>query len=93
MASQPRVESLMRREFASLERGDRLDLADDVMKLGRIRHLPVTEDGRLVGMVSHRDLLQSSLSLVLEADPERHRSFLRRTRWPCRASKTRTDPR
>lgn len=71
------VEKIMRREFASLERGDRLDFADDVMKLGRIRHLPVLDGGRLVGIVSQRDLLASSLSSILGAEPSKQRGFLR----------------
>jgi CBS domain-containing membrane protein len=32
-------------------------LANDVISLGRIRHIPVVEDGRLAGLLSERDLL------------------------------------
>ena len=71
------VSRIMRRDFVSLELKDRLDFADDVMSLGRIRHLPVLDNGRLVGIVSQRDLLASSLSSVLEVDPKHRRSFLR----------------
>jgi CBS-domain-containing membrane protein len=72
------VSSVMRREFASLRAGDRLDLADQVMKLGRVRHLPVLDaEGKLVGIVSNRDLLEASLTSVLAFAPEQRRSFLR----------------
>ena len=70
------VSRIMRREFVSLQRDDTLDFADDVMNLGRIRHLPVLEDGRLVGVVSQRDLLASSLTRLLETDRALQRSFL-----------------
>jgi CBS-domain-containing membrane protein len=72
-----RVESLMRREFASLREGDRLDFADQVMRLGRVRHLPVlAPDGRVAGIVSNRDLLEASLTSVLKFGDAERRSFL-----------------
>jgi len=71
------VSEIMRREFASLREDDRLDLADQVMKLGRVRHLPVlAADGRVVGIVSNRDLLEASLTTVLAFDPVARRGFL-----------------
>jgi CBS domain-containing protein len=71
------VSEVMREEFVSLKVTDRLDFADDVMKLGRIRHMPVLEDEKLVGIVSQRDLLAASLSRALEFEPEHRRTFLR----------------
>jgi CBS-domain-containing membrane protein len=68
----------MRREFASLRAGDRVDLADSVMQLGRVRHLPVLDaKGCVVGIVSNRDLLEASLSSVLGLEPADRRAFLR----------------
>jgi len=38
--------------------GDSLDLAQHLMKAGRIRHLPVVDgEERLIGLVTHRKLL------------------------------------
>lgn len=71
------VSEIMREEFASLREDDRLDLADQVMKLGRVRHLPVlAADGKLVGIVSNRDLLEASLTTVLAFQPAERRGFL-----------------
>ena len=71
------VAEIMRRDFASLREEDRLDLADQVMKLGRVRHLPVlAPDGRLAGIVSSRDLLEASLTTVLAFDAASRRGFL-----------------
>ena len=70
------VSEIMRREFVSLEAADQVDFADQVMRLGRIRHLPVISQGRLVGIVSNRDLLSASLSKVLDFTRERQKAFL-----------------
>ena len=72
-----RVAEVMRTEFASLRVGDRLDLVDQVMALGRVRHLPVLDAaGRVIGIVSNRDLLEASLTSVLAFEPEQRRTFL-----------------
>lgn len=41
-------------------------LASAVMKLRRIRHLPVVEGNRLIGMLSHRDLLKAQARYLEE---------------------------
>ena len=51
---------------ATLDPGDRLTTAADVMQLGRIRHLPVVDaDQRVVGIVTQRDLFHSALLKAL----------------------------
>lgn len=76
-ASARRVSEIMQTEVATLGVHDRLDLADDVMRLGRVRHMPVVDGIRLVGIVSSRDLLAASLSRVLDIEASKRRSFLR----------------
>jgi CBS domain-containing protein/ribosome-associated translation inhibitor RaiA len=71
------VSELMEREVATLQRSDRLDLADDIMRLGRIRHLPVLEGDRLVGILSNRDLLAASLTRAMDFEPSHRRAFMR----------------
>jgi CBS domain-containing protein len=71
------VSDVMQCEVVSLKSGDRLDLAEDIMCLGRIRHLPVLEEGRLVGLVSQRDLLAASLSQALDFEKSQRRTFVR----------------
>lgn len=56
------VRDLMTRDVVTVGRNERLVVADDVMRLGRIRHLPVVdEEGKLAGIVSQRDLFHSGL--------------------------------
>jgi CBS domain-containing membrane protein len=71
------VRDLMERDVATLHVTDTLDLADDIMRLGRIRHLPVVDaNARLVGVLSQRDLFRAALSSVLQADPRTEREWL-----------------
>jgi CBS domain-containing protein len=52
------VADIMTPEPVTLQPGDDLVLAEDIFHLGRLRHLPVVREGRLVGLVSHRDFLR-----------------------------------
>lgn len=53
------VEDVMSTSVLTLERNDRLSIADDVMKQKRIRHIPVLDrDGQLSGIISQRDLFR-----------------------------------
>jgi CBS domain-containing protein len=56
----------MSRPVKTLERNDKLTTADRTMVTDRIRHLPVLDDtGRLVGIVSQRDLFFGALVRAL----------------------------
>jgi CBS domain-containing protein len=59
------VRDLMKRAPVTLLASDHLDLADGIMRLGHIRHLPVVDGDRLVGLVSHRDLLRATAASLL----------------------------
>jgi len=52
-----RVRDAMSTDLQTLGRNDVLALADDVMTQRRIRHLPVLEGGRLVGIVTEGDFV------------------------------------
>jgi CBS domain-containing protein len=60
------VKDIMQRNVATLGLEDSLDVAEDIMMLGGVRHLPVVAgESRLVGVVTQRDLLKASLASVL----------------------------
>jgi len=60
------VRDLMTPDVVTVERNEKLQIADDVMRLGRIRHLPVVDgEGALAGIVSQRDLFHSGLVKAL----------------------------
>ena len=62
-----KVRDVMTAQVTTLKRNDKLTLASDVMQLGRIRHLPVLDDGgeQLAGIVSQRDLFRGALAQAL----------------------------
>jgi CBS domain-containing membrane protein len=59
------VRDIMVREVRTLDRNDTLDMADDLMTMERIRHIPVLDGSRVVGVVSQRDLFRSALATAL----------------------------
>jgi len=57
------VRDIMTTDVATLELNDKLRIADDVMQLGRIRHMPVLDENQeVVGIVSQRDLFRGALA-------------------------------
>ena len=60
----------------TISEGDRLSTVDDIMTLGHVRHMPVTHGGKLVGVVSERELLRASLSGLTRDREDAHRAFL-----------------
>jgi len=60
------VSDLMTREVVTLDANEALGVADDVMGLARIRHMPVLdEDEAVIGLVSQRDLFRGALARAL----------------------------
>jgi CBS domain-containing protein len=70
----------MTTEVVTLDAGDHLDLASDIMNLGRIRHMPVVRNGKLVGILSQRDLFRGAVSSALLFRPAAEREWLAKIR-------------
>jgi CBS domain-containing protein len=68
----------MQHEVATLDASDTLDLADDVMRLGRVRHFPIMSGGTIVGVLSQRDLFHASASSLLQLHYGTSRALLGR---------------
>jgi CBS domain-containing membrane protein len=58
------VREIMMGSPVTLKPDDTLDLANDIISLGHIRHIPVTENGKLTGMISARDLMSVASSRI-----------------------------
>ena len=66
MPSELRVRYIMTKKVKTVDRNDSLATADDIMRLGRIRHIVVVdEDGALAGVLSQRDLFLGGLLKAL----------------------------
>jgi len=74
--SRTRVRDIMPRKMVTISESDRLSTVEDIMTLGHVRHMPVVHAGKLVGVVSERDLLRASLSNLNEFGNEERRAFL-----------------
>jgi CBS domain-containing membrane protein len=65
LSSHKRVGEIMTTDLLTLNLNDTLRLADDIMNLAKVRHFPVLDEGKLVGVLNQADLLHASMrSLV-----------------------------
>lgn len=71
-----KLADIMTRDVITLSEDDSLADARSCMDRGRIRHLPVIRGKKLVGLVTHRDLLAASFSVFAEvSEREQRRLF------------------
>jgi CBS domain-containing protein len=60
-SKQTRVSEIMSRDVVSVTRADTIDRCIDLMKRHHIRHLPVVEEARAIGILSLRDLFLEAI--------------------------------
>lgn len=82
-----RIRELMQKDVVTVDEEAHLDVAEELMRMDRIRHLPVLSGQRLVGLVSQRDLFRAALSSALARSPEDEQRWL--ARIPVRRAMTR----
>ena len=68
-----KVADLMSTDLVTLTEDETLAHAQRCMARGRIRHLPVVREGKLTGLVTHRDLLAASFSIFAEVERNEQR--------------------
>src|SRR5262245_50580981 len=71
-----RIRDIMPDHMVTISESDTLSTVEDIMTLGCVRHMPVVHAGKLVGVVSERDLLRASLSNLSGIDSDQRRAFL-----------------
>ena len=72
-----KVKEVMSSPVETLDRNDTLSLAEDLMTMKRLRHLPVLDEGRLAGIVTQRDLFHAGLSTAMGFGSKAQREFMR----------------
>ncbi len=80
MSDKLRVKDVMSSDLITLDENETLDLVEQVMRLGRVRHLPVTDGSTLVGLVTHRDLLKASISAMADIGEDERQELLSRVK-------------
>ncbi len=70
------IRDVMRRTLVTIGVSDSLATLEDIMRLGKVRHMPVVRGGRLVGVMSERDVLRASLSSLSSHGEAERRAFL-----------------
>ena len=73
MSEPVKVRDLMSTDLVTLTEDETLAHAQRCMARGRIRHLPVIRSRRLVGLLTHRDLLAASFSIFAEVEASEQR--------------------
>jgi CBS domain-containing protein len=71
------VREIMMGSPVTLKPDETLDLANDVISLGRIRHIPIMEDGRLVGVLSERDMMGPATMAIFGLKPKSKSALLK----------------
>jgi len=66
----------MTRAVVTLNESESLRVADQIMRLDRIRHMPVVSGERVVGVLSQRDLFRATVSSLLNLRPDAAREWL-----------------
>jgi CBS domain-containing protein len=68
------VRDVMSTDLVTLNLNDTLRLADDIMNVTKVRHFPVLDEGKVVGVLSQSDLLHASMRSLLRnpLDSPRH---------------------
>jgi CBS domain-containing protein len=77
---QTTVREIMTTNPYTLEANDVLDLADDLMSMSRIRHIPILDGTELVGVVSQRDLFYSALVKALGVKQREQKDLMKTIR-------------
>ena len=63
------VSALMTKKIVTCSKGDTADAVLEMMTKGRFRHLPVMEDGQMIGLISIGDVVKARLAeLAMEKD-------------------------
>ncbi len=70
------VDAVMTTDPVTLQLNDTLRLADDMMNLIHVRHFPVLDGAKLVGVIDQDDLLHASMASLVRHPKDKVRAAL-----------------
>ncbi len=70
------VKEIMSTEVAVVDRNDPLSKIEELMMAKKLRHFPVVEDGKLLAIVTQRDLFKAAMSSALGYGEKAQKAFL-----------------
>jgi len=79
MATPKLIRDIMTTDLSTLESDARLLDATLLMRSSGLRHLPVVQDGRPVGVISDRDVQRASPSIFSKITPEEYNQMFETT--------------
>jgi CBS domain-containing protein len=74
------VKEIMSTQGTTVGRNDDLRTVEEIMASKKLRHLPVLEDGDLVGIVTQRDLFKAAMSSTMGYGEKAQQAFLHSVR-------------
>ena len=74
------VREIMSKDIAVVDRNDTLRAVEERMAAKQLRHLPVLEQGDIVGIVTQRDLFKAAMSSTMGYGEKAQQAYLRSVR-------------
>src|SRR5262249_43829107 len=74
------VHEIMSKDIEVVDRNDNLRSVEERMATRQLRHLPVLEQGEVVGMVTQRDLFKAAMSSTMGYGDKAQQAYLRSVR-------------
>ena len=74
------VREIMSTDIEVVDRNDDLRSVEERMAAKQLRHLPVLEQGEIVGMVTQRDLFKAAMSSAMGYGEKAQRAYLQSVR-------------
>ena len=74
------VREMMSTAIEVVDRNDHLQTVEERMAAKQLRHLPVLEQGEIVGMVTQRDLFKAAMSSAMGYGEKAQRAYLQSVR-------------
>jgi acetoin utilization protein AcuB len=74
------VKEIMSTQGTTVGRNDDLRTVEEIMASKKLRHLPVLENGELVGIVTQRDLFKAAMSSTMGYGEKAQQAFLHSVR-------------